>query len=705
MRKTSKTLVIILVLSSFLTPIISVNASLKTAQSDEIHFRFGIGDNALSWDPANYEDSWAGVYRFAALENFVTVWNNFSGDPNEAVPMLATDWDFEYWPEEMNSKGFINRNGVSAINLTLRENVTFHDGSIWNATVAKWNLDRLFVISGNLTGNGDTTLLTTYWFDVKGREDFFTPSWNLSWAKGRVGSYNGLPGSSKLLDHLPEINNTQVIDPGDPVHGGGTFRIEFNEWNAFPIYSWLAYTGGAFTLMMSMKAYQDDYTDAAFPSGYGAGSCIGTGPYIYDHYTPTGPTTGGLLLKNYNYWDREYWENQSLFDVTHIDLVIYSMDTAGRDARNLALYSYNLDFGYDMGGWEMDYATVTGDPNLVYAVAVTGSSYEKVITLNCANETWWPNYVKTDGIPRLFRKALSYAFDYDSYIQTAYDGRAFRTDYWLGSNHTYNQGNIDIAYMNLTIAREAMLGAFPTECAARGLNTTNLDDDNKWHTVASVNPIFTMNFYWDSITNNLIIRDEMIVALEELGCDMYTDYPYDTFPDNELTNVWLTYSGEAFPQFDYNGLCGIDWTVYANDIAWPYVYEYFRSFYDDGSYQVGWNLSNMYNDNVTAWLEQIYYANLTQRQVLYDQIGDVLQNYEYPWIWVAQSLSANVFTSEWEVVSAPYYGNIANFLRINYIGWGPSVPEIPGYTVGLITAFSLIAMIGVITQIKRKHKF
>jgi hypothetical protein len=327
--------------------------------------------------------------------------------------------------------------------------------------------------------------------------------------------------------------------------------------------------------------------------------------------------------------------------------------------------------------------------------------------MNCANETFWKDvaWAKADGIPRLFRKALSYAFDYDAVIATAYDGRAFRTDYFLGANHTYNQGNIPIAYKNLTIAREAMLGAFPTECAARGLNTSTLGDDNLWHSVASGDPIFTLNFYWDSGTANLIVKDEMIIALEELGCDMYADYPGDTFPDNELEpSVYETYVGLTLPQWDYNALVGIDWGHYATDAVWPFVNAFFRSWYDDGTYQVGWNLSNMYLDNVTSWLGQIIYSNKTQRQELYNKIGDVLQNYEYPWIWIAQKISANVYTAEWELTYDSSYAGTANYLRFKYIGWGPSVPEIPGYTVGLIMTFSLIAMIGLIFQVKLKHK-
>ncbi|HEC39732.1 MAG TPA: hypothetical protein ENI29_15945, partial [bacterium] len=42
-----------------------------------------------------------------------------------------------------NSVGFNNTGGYKSTTFTLRENVTFSDGSAWNATVFKWNIDRV----------------------------------------------------------------------------------------------------------------------------------------------------------------------------------------------------------------------------------------------------------------------------------------------------------------------------------------------------------------------------------------------------------------------------------------------------------------------------------------------------------------------------------------------------------------------------------
>ncbi|MFX0081712.1 MAG: hypothetical protein ACFE94_08160, partial [Candidatus Hodarchaeota archaeon] len=316
MKKYFRTFLLVLILSGIVSPFFLVRANPVTAQDDELHFRHSVATTVLDWDPASFNPSTGDSYRYACLENMVTMkadWDGFNIEDNYTsglIPVLATSWDVEPWPSEMNQAPvpFVNSGGVKAINWTLRENVTFHDGSIWNATVAKWNYDRIFIITGNLTGRGDTQMRDDYWININELEPFFTPSWNLSWAKGKMGSYDGMvaPGTA-LYESVPLVNNTQVIDPGDPVTGGGILRVEFNDWSTFWVYDLSHVNPGAYNLIISMETYKDDYTDQTF-HGYdakdGVAALVGTGPYIYGGHVPTGPASGGLLTKNYNYWNR-----------------------------------------------------------------------------------------------------------------------------------------------------------------------------------------------------------------------------------------------------------------------------------------------------------------------------------------------------------------------------------------------------------------
>jgi peptide/nickel transport system substrate-binding protein len=130
----------------------------------------------------------------------------FRADKNgNILPSLATKWDLS-----ADSK---------IMTLTLRQGVKFHDGSDWNATVAKWNIDQLiaakisdfvrcssvnivddYTIQLNWTSYTNTilnTLTTSYMmskqaFDEKGGKDFL--QWN------PVGT-----GSFKFVNYTKDV--------------------------------------------------------------------------------------------------------------------------------------------------------------------------------------------------------------------------------------------------------------------------------------------------------------------------------------------------------------------------------------------------------------------------------------------------------------------------------------------------------------------
>lgn len=714
MRKYSKILIIFLLLSSVIFPFIPIRANPVPSQA-EVHFRVSVGTTVLDWDPVSHNPSTGNTYRDATLENMITIKDGWDGaNLDELIPVLATSWVIEEWPSEMNSVGFKNSGGVKAIDWTLREGVTFHDGSLWNATVAKWNFDRIFIITGNLTGRGDTEMRDDYWININDLNPFFTTNWNLSWAIGKMGSYDGMvaPGTF-LYEHVPLINNTQILDPGGS-NGGGTLRIEFNDWTPFWVYDLFQCVPDGYMRMISMDAYKANYTDQSF-HGYGPGSLVGTGPYIYGGHTATGPTTGGLLTKNENYWNRTGMEAMGWFDVTHIDFVVFPDD--GKDVRNTALYTGNLDFATDVAGWEMDYDTVTSDPDLFYWESDVGYKYMRCVTFNNINETYWKTAfdsalwdgtdpmgnVGLGGIPRLFRKAISYAFDYDGFIQTAYNGRAFRANSFLGANSTYANESIPMPYLNLTIAREAMLAQFPNETAANGLYSNNTDDDALWQSVATGStPIWKLNFYWDIEPDHLIQKDYLVTALKNIGCSYWEDFPDDVLPDNEFQDTFEAFSGNLFPYFLYEASIGVDWTHFDNYGVHPFLYAYHRNI-GDWSFEMGWNAAHMYLDNVTFWIEEFYYANFTRQQEIFDKVAWTLQTYQYPWMWIGETMTGAAWRVEWDI-DYDWYGSIIPFIRIKYVGKEEGVPEIPGYSVIIFLSISLVAMLGVIYIMMRKKQ-
>jgi len=704
MKKLLRIIIGFLLISSIILPIIPVKANLKTAQDEEIHLRLGQGTFGLDWDPTIYHESPASTYRQACLENLVLTPPAWDGDLNKLIPMLATDWEIEYWVSEMNSLGFLNSGGIKSINFTLRENVTFHDGSLWNASAAKWNFDRVFIITGNLTGNGDTEFREDYWTNAQNVEPFFTPSWNLSWAIGNYGSYNGLQWTDdSMLNLYPNINKTTVLDDGGP-DGGGIIKIDFNDWNPFgwqELFDYSPTTGGGFFLMISMDAYKDDYTDKPF-YGYGSGSLIGTGPYKFDHHTETGPITGGLLRKNEDYWNRTYWEDQGWFEVTHIDTVLFADDETGVDARNIALETGGIDVCFDIPSWRIDYDSVIANPDLIYEESQYVAEAVTAIVLSCINETYWkeawdlgiPDVPFTDGIPRLLRKAISYAFDYDSYIQNAENGRAKRAISFLHMNNTYTNESIPMPYKNLTIARAAMLEQYPTECAARSLDINS--PDSAWQTIAVSNPIHRLNFYWDISADYQVLKNVLVTSLANIGCNIYDDSAHELSP-----HIWAHIVGGTFEYFTAQAW-PLYWDVKLDDLTQPYVWYYFYN-PGDWTFEVSFNLAFSYLDNVSLWLDAIYYSNKTLRPKFYNDIAITLQTYQYPWVWISQPIIGTVYSKEWEM-DLDQLNGLGNFLFIRYVGKEKEFPFISGYFSEVVFSISTIAIISVIYVMMRKKK-
>jgi len=712
LKKFSKSLILILFISAFLLPLIPIKANPKPAQSDPLTFRYGTTTANLDWDPAIYAASAADAARLASLENFLCWPGNWDGDLEDLQPMLAIDWDFDFWLEEENTLGFKNRGGVANVTLTLRDNVTFHDGSIWNATVAKWNIDRYFILTGDLTGNGDPNMQVTWWESAEDQLPFYTESWNMSHFIGQIPSYNGLVATDpNLRGRFPKVKRVVILDNGT-LNGGGIIRIEYNDWNAFPVVGGLL-NGfkGSYTGMISMEAYKDYWdapiygfgNDPDFPQDETFQHLVGTGPYIFDHWTATGPTTGGLLVKNENYWNKTALEVRGWYEIDEVNLVLFSPEAAGRDARNLAMDTDALDYSYDIPSWSFNYDNVLSQEKLVYASSNAASIYANCLTLSSINETYWktgydlgdpsPYPYYPDGIPRLFRKAISYAFDYDGFIQTAYNGRAWRMTSFLHVNSTYVNPDIPIANLNLTIARQAMLAQFPIETAALGLTMNSTDIE--WQLAASTDPIFTLNFYWDPSAINLILKDYMETALANIGCDYFDDTAHELVPD-----IWTHITGLTFPYFSAQAW-PFGWILYPGEINQPFLVSYFAN-PGDGTYDTYYNLGFVYLDNVTFWLDEIYYSNQSRRQVLYDNIAETLQTWHYSWLWIAQGQAGSVYRREWEINGARW-GQIGDFTYIRWVGWSPTPTPISGYSIFSVVTISA-ASIGIIYILMRKKK-
>ena len=105
----------------------SVSTKLTIAQEDQITFvlgRSGTG-NFKDSDPVKFMDDTCGNVGNQWAESLM----RYTCTSKEYIPALATGWTW--------STDFME------LTLTLRENVKFHDGTPYNASACKWNLDRL----------------------------------------------------------------------------------------------------------------------------------------------------------------------------------------------------------------------------------------------------------------------------------------------------------------------------------------------------------------------------------------------------------------------------------------------------------------------------------------------------------------------------------------------------------------------------------
>jgi ABC-type transport system substrate-binding protein len=108
-------------------PVVTTTAPVATTKAPKSGGVFRFADprgpsTTLGW----FAEAGAqgGMWTMPCIETLLEVDMN-----NNYLPWLATDWKIT--------------DDLSAVTLTLRKGVKFHDGSDFNATVAKWNIDQM----------------------------------------------------------------------------------------------------------------------------------------------------------------------------------------------------------------------------------------------------------------------------------------------------------------------------------------------------------------------------------------------------------------------------------------------------------------------------------------------------------------------------------------------------------------------------------
>ena len=758
MQKVSTKLILLLLLGTIFFPF---NAGV--AQSTTVpHFIIGTTGGAMGhWDGIAATAGFAGSdYASQCLESLWVEPEDWSGDHEDMIPVLAESWEITKWPPEMNyhpTDPFLNGDGIRAIEFTLRDGATFHDGSAFNATVAKWNIDRIMVQSGNITGGltpGSVAesdwykTRTSFWLPAEVWAPFETDTWNVSQFIGQPATYEGFGTSYEWWSygHYPRIKNVTITED---LASGGKIKVYYNDWSG--ILTYVDHT------MMSMDAYgayfdepllgpsapgipQPDVTGGYPTTGF-RGHLIGTGPYRFIHHDEI-VLQGGTMEKYDDWWNASAMEARGLFQAPALDVVTFGYDSAGIAGRNLAMTTGTIDIAWDsVGEGGLNYIDMIADPNVNYVLTGTEPT-RTYISLNCVNETYWKDWadmspinltevfgpyetwvpwtmpdvgwdgtVNTDGIDRALRKAVSYAFNYDTYINVILGGRAIRSGGFLPTTNVNYNPTIPLAYNNLTIARQALFDdpVWNAALLARSLTVANITHDDAWLDVAVNDPIFIFNLAWDQA--NLDISNIFATSINALGmrCGgpfgapdpawevvpdfytaLYSDYSFNALTYHGIPTNWPGMDIRATPSLEY----------YYHSPGLPYV---------DGSgavypFEQFYNINFVYNETVDYWLDQTWFSNASRTQELMDKLTTHFQTRQFSDIMVAEPMTGYAINVDWEF---PLSGAVS-FAYLKYLPEGPpGLPpgeEIPGFHLAALLAIASLTIAGISYSLKRKRK-
>jgi ABC-type transport system substrate-binding protein len=685
-------------LISMSTPFISVFASaLNTAQAERVSFVWGaggVGGDLGRWDPAC-----ATTTQFGALEPMIWMDTDYN-----LHPLLATSWTVYPRPDEGGNTG-----GVKAISFTLRENVTFMDGSEWNATVAKWNWDRCNYISGyNITN-----WKSRYWFNPAAQEPYFTANWNLSWYKNDPFG----------IGVVPIINESIVVS--DYV-----INFTLNKWRTET-----AWFGNL--LMISMDTYKDYFyegilgygDDPAYPASE-VPVLIGTGPYKFE-WVDAVVSQSALASKNEDYWNKTALEARGLFVVEDSYTQWYSTPGArtnaliagDTDASSWMLQAQLTDLpalnasilhelypaGYDpsidcitMLGTEGCDVPLYGIPTWLAAYGINTTALEG-LTLREMFPTLAPLIGQAPGtelpggVNRTVRRAISYAFDVDNYVDVSYANvGGIKCTTPLSQESIYYDPSVPVPYYDLTKARQILLDDpyYAAQLAARNLGVGN--SSAEWQAVAMSNPIRTYQFLGTvgsvkpSFLTECLHNLAFGVVVTEID-NMYTDWmsPGKTLMYDMWSYIWL--NDARFP-LDFFG-SGMNLLYNSRMMRLPYF---------------GYNFAMVVNSTIDNYLADIPFQGGMAQQHLFNNLSYDLMNYHYPWIYLGNAGLGFAANAGWEF--APRSINPTGVPPyMPYIGGSrmtvaPPEAPIPGYSLVALTIFGLISVVGITYVMKKRKK-
>ena len=595
--KISFTVIIVVLLllgvSNTTSPVLS-SAGISTSELGKDTSHKVSSDDTLIWetignpdylDPHMDYESFGNWISYNVYETLYTYpWDSAVTEPT--VPLLAA------------SAPVISVDGLN-YTINLREGITFHDGTAFNANCVKWNIERAMKI-----------------FYLDG------PVWMLAECLKGGAAVEGAayiygPTSIEFQTAFDNwVQNSGSIIVMD------NYVIRFVLEEPYPAFiPALSYEVGAqmspsFVITHASDAawasWEDYGTDYGESDNYMTEHTCGTGPYMLANWVPDQYIR---LELNQNYWRTS--PSTGAGSISEV----YIRTNEDVNGRRLNLVSGTIDGCY----WPVTNAldlwnpyTETSNYEGVY-VSTGGISYTTLFNgFNMADINLGsgsvPNYVTSPFHWNNFRRAASWAFDYDAFMSVALNGFGVQGKGPIPIGMLgHNSDAFDFTY-NLTAAVEEWNNAMTDPAFVDACNAMDNQIILYYNSGNTVREQFClllgdglMLMWADGIANTTGLNSEMTVATQALEWSNYLDHI--------RYKQMAIYFGGWYPDY-----------ADPDNFLFPAVYHL-------GTYaqRIGYN-----NSDVNTWyLMQRVESNLSTRIELLDLIQGTVAN-DAPYIWLYQ---------------------------------------------------------------------
>lgn len=368
--------------------------------------------------------------------------------------------------------------------ITLQPGVTFHDGTKWNATVAKWNFDRL-----------------AFWCNYSkrlGRKKWNGTEYNITPPEG----YDCPVAYPAYIYHFadgttPIFNFTADWTGDDPVFTGceiiDEYTIRFKLARAFADFPHLLTYEAGVQLSPTTTPFYDWIPLVG-------GKIVGTGPFVFDHYSPGKETR---FHRNEN-----YWRENAFFDEAVITYL--AEDTAA----NLGMLAGDFDFlEGPMASMIPDFKAASDVVTYVDYSGITGNLgmgyYYFGLNNNLLNVT--------------IREALNYAFNRTYVIVEIGKNTSVAAESPLPPGFPYYDDTVAPPQFNITHARTIMQSMNHGDTLDATYPGTN---EAEWKALAAVGKFNYTQWVYAPATNYQLYYDLNQKTFELIGIALTSEVTY-----------------------------------------------------------------------------------------------------------------------------------------------------------------------------------